>query len=439
MELTSDSVTTILSTLQELSKAIADIRVEQQQQRETIAQILTQIGKVDKTQSQTKARAEATDVKQSDDGEDDFMNIRGQFADASVSRTEARHDRVRQAAGLPRPSISGLPMSESTPVMFRRQAPFEHIVLSQATVPDAVLFNQQVVQYEKRYGCTLPVATLVADNIRQLIRSKFHDVLPFEEDFYDQPPMQLMKLIQAIVKPKDAREFIIILDKHVNFVCKLKQVSNAHDFPVFHESLLNYRREFKDYYDFMAANNAVNVPKMENRKSGLIEQFIKKIPFGYGHSVMTVLKDPGFDTLDKFLSTFFEFVDKHLKTAEAAETLIMHFTARKIYVDHSPAPVSNVSKQPPPSQPPPADDVYEEYVDFVETDYSSEMLCSVKLPPMPKTTDKPGCFQMFWNNSCQRDPCPFSHTPAAMKKMYLEYLPRLTNSPWATARAPPAA
>ncbi|MFN9908028.1 MAG: hypothetical protein ACK56F_18170, partial [bacterium] len=73
-----------------------------------------------------------------------------------------------------------------------------------------------------------------------------------------------------------------------------------------------------------AYNNAENVPKLDNKEFGLIYIFLQKLPKEYGHA-FTQLPKSRFDSLEEFLSMFYEQANVHYQKSIKAKELSTFF------------------------------------------------------------------------------------------------------------------
>jgi hypothetical protein len=202
-------------------------------------------------------------------------------------------------------------------------------------------------------------------------------------------------------------------------------------------------------FDFMATDNAQNVPKCNQKDGGLIKIFLAKIPFGYGTRKMSEFSDRRFTELDDFISAFAKAVERDYSQSLKAVAVNNNFDSQKpnIVINRShPIPVKRVYN---------IEHLDEEEVIEKELDHDERSETSVlveeayretvvepvvdaddeqdlnafsgnpKTPasaPITKTDGSHACFGQLFEGKCNRPgKCTFSHEFAALKKAYHYY------------------
>ena len=107
-------------------------------------------------------------------------------------------------------------------------------------------------------------------------------------------------------------------------------------FKSFYQRALSYTNLFREYYDFLAMDNAVNVPAIENKPQGLLHLFLGKFPHSFGLQIwqkLRLLQDehkPRPYTFETFLSHFKKELISLKKIADTAETVTDLFGGKEV-------------------------------------------------------------------------------------------------------------
>jgi hypothetical protein len=177
-------------------------------------------------------------------------------------------------------------------VMYQQQPSFDHIKLVKLDIPSVVKFMEDLANYQSMYGIALPVPTLVSPKIREIIISRNYYLGINVSNFYLLKTVELLEYLQEAIKPTDKVMFQTAITRYVEFEIHPLYKPNSSYFKPMFEALLAYRTKFLNIFNFMAENNAANVPRIDTKEGGAVKIFLSKIPFGYGSKLSSALVIP---------------------------------------------------------------------------------------------------------------------------------------------------
>ena len=347
--------------------------------------------------------------------------------------------------------------------VYRDQPSFAHIKLEYLTVNQVFQFWTDILQYQTMYGIGLKPTTLIGRDARLTIMSKGR--IRTEIEFFQLSDRQLRKYIQHAVRPTDKAMFATKLEKSLWFWPKGEDnfTLNVDTFQRFYDRLQTYRHEFFMKYEFLAYNNAENIPKLDNKEFGLIYIFLQKLPKEYGHA-FTQLPKSRFDSLEEFLTMFYEQANVHYLKSIKAKELNTFFSlgAKKAGAKRDDAKAKFVSRvhnigaevpeeedyygdnpMIPPKEPSAAPNVEEEEYDHPGSDLNafgglSRGVPSRPPPKPPLATPKPpaapkgpdGCFRALTDGKCSKPNCSFNHSLPVLEATYEELIAKLNKKLW---------
>ena len=215
-------------------------------------------------------------------------------------------------------------------VMYQQQPSFDHIKLVKLDIPSVVKFMEDLANYQSMYGIALPVPTLVSPKIREIIISRNYYLGINVSNFYLLKTVELLEYLQEAIKPTDKVMFQTAITRYVEFEIHPLYKPNSSYFKPMFEALLAYRTKFLNIFNFMAENNAANVPRIDTKEGGAVKIFLSKIPFGYGSKLSSALVIPkkGWGTLESFLDEFYKVVQSHYKISQQSYALANHFDSK---------------------------------------------------------------------------------------------------------------
>jgi hypothetical protein len=220
---------------------------------------------------------------------------------------------------------------------------FDHIALNELTIPSCIKFFNDVHRYQSKHKVSLPVATLLSDEVIEHLVSRNRNI--DEAGFYDLKVSELVVYIRKYLLPTDVLYFSKLLAKNLNFKIHPSYVPSPTNFPVFYRALLLYRKKFMFLFLFMSENNSPrNIPSCDNKPGGLIFIFASKIPFGYGSAVVRSFGSKRFDNINDFIEAFYNVAMVHHDNSLKARETVQYFdnTLRSNVID-TPRKSNNVN------------------------------------------------------------------------------------------------
>jgi hypothetical protein len=323
-------------------------------------------------------------------------------------------------------------------VLQAKQPDYSHIFLKYLTVRAVFTFFEAIRKYETSYQVKLPVATLIADNLRETIIAM--DKTMTDEKFYCLSNKTLYKTIQRLILPLNKPEFHDKLSANVTFSLKPNYRPSPTDFRHFYEMLLLYRQNFRKVFELLAEKNASAVPKIDNKEGGIIKLFLSKIPYEYGTRVFKCLDQQKFDNIDTFMDSFYNYVEGHNSISKAARTFGQCFggteykgkAADNSYLANID---SNMEEQP-------TEELQTEYqIGYPSDDESGSELedqiaAMQELKPSAKREGPLVCFTKITHGVCTKPGCKYEHKEefvAKAREQQIERMKRLNSAPSKTA------
>jgi hypothetical protein len=224
-------------------------------------------------------------------------------------------------ASLIRPvDLAGLVPNTAVSV-YRDQPSFAHIKLEYLSVNQVFEFWTNILQYQTMHGIQLRPTTMISKDARLTIMSKGR--IRTDVEFFQLSDQHLRLYIQHAIRPTDKVMFSRKLRGSLQFFPKeLKEFTlSIENFQEFYDRLISYRQEFFDKYEFLAYKNEVNVPKLDNKKFGLIRTFLAKLPQVYAKAAFNQLPKSKFVDLNEFLDLFCNQAYQHYRDSIVAKRL----------------------------------------------------------------------------------------------------------------------
>ena len=351
--------------------------------------------------------------------------------------------------------------------VYRDQPSFAHIKLEYLTVNQVFQFWTDILQYQTMYGIALKPTTLIGREARLTIMSKGR--IKSEIEFFQLSDKHLRLYVQHAVRPTDKIMFATKLERSLWFWPKGEDnfVLSVDTFQKFYDRLQTYRQEFYQKFEFLAYNNAENIPKMENKEYGLIYIFLQKLPKEYGPAAFTQLSKSKFDNLEEFLRLFYEQAHSHYQKSITAKELTTFFnlgTKRAASKRDESKPrfvskVNNIGAEDleeedyyggNPMIPPKdaRDDAYDRRDEDEESVQHTPDLNAfggmsrgvpLRAPPKPPPpVGKPavankapdGCFRALTDGKCSKPNCSFNHSLPVLEATYDELITKLNKKLW---------
>lgn len=193
-------------------------------------------------------------------------------------------------------------------VVHGTQPRYDHIMLDFPSIKKIFNFWEAVNVYQKAYSISLPLNTLIAEKVRYNLSARNGLT---DEAFFDLTHEQLYDITTAYVRPTSRLDFSLKLASNISFGATLNYKPTADYFRPFYEDLLIYKNLYTKVYELLAENNDPNIPELKNKDGGLLKIFIDKIPYEYGVRVFQVIGGKKFESIYKFLSSFYKIVEEH--------------------------------------------------------------------------------------------------------------------------------
>lgn len=231
------------------------------------------------------------------------------IVDASGRRTSMIADRVARSTD-----------TSSIIQTYQPQASYDHIKLHVCDVPSVSKFFDQFNDYQSTFKIKLPTAHLIADSIRWRIVAQAENRLNMDK-FFQLDAKEIFKLIQKLLRPRSKIQFYEDMDKHLSFTFSSRLCPSALKYKRFYEALLLYSHTFTNIYELLAIDNEVNIPAVNNKPFGLLKLFVDKIPFSYGHRVLSLLPSNRYDNVYEFQKDFMSVVSSHNEVTAKAQSM----------------------------------------------------------------------------------------------------------------------
>jgi len=164
--------------------------------------------------------------------------------------------------------------NEVTPVMQRSLPPYNHIKLNFLRLEEVIIFMDQIYQYELEHRIRLPIHSLLAVSVREIIVAEIGQSVT-EQRFYSIPREEVFAAIREHVKPRSKPAFAQALKRKIDLDWPNNFELSPTNFKVAYERYLIYRNKFMKRYDFMRENKSQNIPECRDNDDGLIGIFLK--------------------------------------------------------------------------------------------------------------------------------------------------------------------
>jgi hypothetical protein len=150
----------------------------------------------------------------------------------------------------------------------------KHICLKTLQLEEVMLFIDQVYEYESENKVILPINTLLAHEVRNLVMIELDADLT-EREFLTLKRSILLFALHAHVRPISKPSFARALTKKLDINWPPNFVLEAKNFKVAYERFLVFRVKWMKRYDFMAQHNEDNIPECRDNPEGLIGIYLK--------------------------------------------------------------------------------------------------------------------------------------------------------------------
>jgi hypothetical protein len=128
------------------------------------------------------------------------------------------------------------------------------------------------------------------------------------EEFMTYSAPMILTILQRMSRPLKVEQFYKKLDENLSFEYSVRRLPTPTNFDDFYNSLLLYRKNFTDLFQFLAADNSKMVPECKNKPGGLIMLFLSKIPYEFGKNVHREMRDPKFADINLYVDAFCDYV-----------------------------------------------------------------------------------------------------------------------------------
>jgi hypothetical protein len=196
-------------------------------------------------------------------------------------------------------------------MIIKTPPPYDHILLKTLEINEVIEFFEAIKMYETKHHISLPTSTLTSKGVRETLIARSSSMTPVE--FFKLDSLELIRLIQRYLRPRDVIEFSSKLKKNVSFKFRDDGVKPLEDFGKFYEAMLVFNLRFRSVYDFLRRNNASHCPPCNNKEGGLLRDYLDMIPDQYGKNVFKSLRAKEYNSYSDFEVAFMKKVKKHHK------------------------------------------------------------------------------------------------------------------------------
>jgi len=201
------------------------------------------------------------------------------------------------------------------------QPEYDQIMLHKLDVLPFAKWSDQIVEYTNINKISLPVPTMVTQEIRNFLIS--HEASLTRANWTRLTAEEVFSLISGHLRPKSKLEFYNKLKENVEFQLRYKSTPTSGNFEHFYNALLLYQEEFTLVFDVLAERNEHNIPPITTKENvGLIHLFAIKIDTGsYAKNVIKTMGSEKFDDMHDFLDRFYGIVKSHYKVSLGSKDL----------------------------------------------------------------------------------------------------------------------
>lgn len=249
--------------------------------------------------------------KDDDDGDADFI-----FDLKDVTKNDRRATIYERSAEQIK--------TVAQPLTFHASQPTHNIALTALTVRQVFNFFEELEEYQTVWSIRLQAPRLISPKVRERLVARYPHKLRGSR-FFELNDVSLYRLVAEFVRPESKTDFIVLLERNVDFEIKSSYRPSAENFRVLYDAILAYRYNFLKTYELLARRNSKNIPDCKNKPNGLIKCFIQKIPFQYGDKVLSNFANDKFTKIYDFLATFSKTLEEHLKGHKKALQIVRCF------------------------------------------------------------------------------------------------------------------
>jgi len=382
-----------------------------------------------------------------------------------------------EASRLPRRDTFGARIADNfatiVPTVHRELPDYSKIRFSRFSVAHAFVFFEAIDQYKRINRHTVPAASLVSDQVRDQI-VVCNPYIVSEYAFISLTNEELYAATQRALRPRSMFEFVSVLQSTIQFPpLPTNYTPSAHDFDIMFSAISTFQRRFLFCHEFLALDNAANIPRCDARDGGSIRVFIDAIPFDFGRNIWQGMASTKFSYL-------FEFLDAFMLQVKQVYTSFLATRSNSQYFRVSSSPQGNMAESNPnygarssagsqqrsqqhqqhktQHQPSSVQSQYNRPVSQLRAMYHGMdtddlELCEDFLGPQGDEAEpvQSSSFAVMSVNSqpcrrhmfgtCEASPCKFSHDPAALRELCQRDMERLKLCkyyvPMAPKRTPP--
>lgn len=322
--------------------------------------------------------------------------------------------------------------SQAQPLQFHATQPVHNIALTALTVKQAFTFFESLEEYQTVWSIKLHAPSLLDPKVRQRLIAKYpHDLRG--QKFFQLDDQALYALVQEFVRPESKNDFIVLLQRNVDFEIRSTYRPSAENFRVLYDAILRYKYVFLKTYELLAKDNSDNVPECKNKPNGLIKCFVEKIPFQYGDKVISNFASTKFEKIYEFLKVFSKTLELHLEGHKKALQIVRCFGGTE-YEHKKPKPdslsnIAELEEETPLERPCLEEDIYDDEVelppeplpDTSETD--EELAFDQELAAMQDSVQP--CWSKAMYGKCSRVKCGYDHSDAAMSRQRQTFIDQI--------------
>lgn len=322
--------------------------------------------------------------------------------------------------------------TQAQPLQFHATQPGHNIALTALTVKQAFTFFESLEEYQTVWSIKLHAPSLLDQKVRQRLIAKYPHTLRGHK-FFQLDDQALYALVQEFVRPESKNDFIVLLQRNVDFEIRSSYRPSAENFRVLYDAILRYKYVFLKTYELLAKDNSDNVPECKNKPNGLIKCFVEKIPFQYGDKVISNFASTKFEKIYEFLKVFSKTLELHLEGHKKALQIVRCFGGTE-YEHKKPKPeslnnIAEFEEDAPLERPCFEDDVYDDEEDLPPeplpdtSEADDELVFDQELAAMQDSVQP--CWSKAMYGKCSRVKCGYDHGDAAMSRQRQTFIDQI--------------
>lgn len=325
--------------------------------------------------------------------------------------------------------------TNAQPLQFHAAQPAHDIALTALSVKQVFTFFESLEEYQTVWSIKLHAPSLLSQTVRQRLIAKYPHELRGHQ-FFQLDDIALYALVQEFVRPESKNDFIVLLQKNVDFEIRSSYRPSAENFRVLYDSILRYKYVFLKTYELLAKDNTDNIPECKNKPNGLIKCFVEKIPFQYGDKVISNFASTKFEKIYEFLAVFSKTLELHLEGHKKALQIVRCFGGteyehKKVKAD-SISNMVEVEEAAVAERPYLEEDIYDEEEEELtpvqdrkmsESESEEDIAFDQSLAAMQDSVQP--CWSKAMYGKCSRVKCGYDHGDAAMSRQRQTFIDQI--------------